>query len=123
MSLRIEFARLRRIAARSVCPPFGENNGVIGLREGEACQSAACLGSALEHSPRRADISLIEQRAGARHQFGHFRTALRHYSRGLLRSGCLYSLRRLGGLAICSALKRSAWINRARLRFTRYCHF
>src|SRR3981081_971612 len=37
MSLRIELARRRRIAARSVCPPCGENDGIIRLREREAC--------------------------------------------------------------------------------------
>src|SRR5256884_3815711 len=66
LSLRIELARLRRIAARSVCPPRGENDGIVRLREREACQCAARFDSALEHYPRRANISLTEQRAGAR---------------------------------------------------------
>src|SRR5207253_5522529 len=58
MSLGIVLPRLGRIAARSVCPPCGENDGIIGLREREACPCAARVHSARQHYPCRADISL-----------------------------------------------------------------
>ena len=34
--------------------------GIICLREHENCLSAAAFGGALEHDPRRTDISLAE---------------------------------------------------------------
>jgi predicted RNase H-like HicB family nuclease len=118
MCFCIELARLRRVAARSVRPPGGENDGIICLCEHEACLCAARLGSALEHYPRRADISLAEQCTCAPQQPGRFRTALRHCGSWLLRSGHFYSLRPLGDMAIPSAR-----INRALRRFTRHCQF
>src|SRR5438105_4858888 len=113
MSLRIEFARFRRFAARSVCPPFGKNDRLIRLREHEGRLCATRLSSALEYDPCRTDISTSEQRAGARHQSGCFRITLRLCGRWLCWSDCLYSLSRLGDQAIRSRLKCSARINRA----------
>ncbi len=77
MSFRVQLTRLRRVAARSVCVPCRKNEGIICLREHEARLRAARLDRALEHYPRRTDISLGEQGAGARQQPGRFRTALR----------------------------------------------
>src|SRR5580704_7929560 len=55
-SLCVEIACLRRVAACPIGSPFGKNEWVIGLREREACLSAACLGGVFEHNPRRANI-------------------------------------------------------------------
>src|SRR5260370_10378767 len=112
LSLRVQLARLRRITARSVCLPFGKSEGIICLREHEARLCAACLDSALEHYPRRTDISLAEQRAGARQQPGRFRTALRLCGRWLLRRGRLRGWFYLVDLAVRRAFKRNARADR-----------
>src|SRR4030081_3092420 len=112
MSLRIELARLRRIAARSVRLPCGKNDGIIRFREHEACLCAAGLGRALELYPRLAYISLAEQPVGTRHQPGRFRTALRLRSSRLLRRSCLRGLFHLVDRAVRRAFERNAHTER-----------
>src|SRR6266404_3365257 len=118
LSLRVQLARLRRIAARSVCSPCGKNEGIICLREHEARLCAARLDSALEHYPRPTDISLAEQGAGARQQPGRFRTALRLSGRWLLCRSRLRGLRHLGDRAVRRAFDRNARPDRGLRGFT-----
>src|SRR6478752_5608378 len=77
--LRVVLACFRRLPARSLGAPCGQNDGIIGLREHKACLCVAALGGAFEHDPRRTDVALAKQRIGTRDQFGHFRITLRFY--------------------------------------------
>jgi hypothetical protein len=57
ISLRMRLSRLRCIAARSVCPSFGGNEGGHGSWRGPSVPERCPPGGALEHPSRRADLS------------------------------------------------------------------
>ena len=74
---RVEVLRSDRIAARSKSSPFGQDQGIIGFCEREACLDATHLDGALQHNPRRAYVSLPDQRARTRKQRCPYRGFLR----------------------------------------------
>src|SRR3954451_6476605 len=67
----IKLAGLRGISERSVCLPRQEDKRIIRLREGKARQRAASLSGTFKDDPRRADISLTDERSRARDQLRH----------------------------------------------------
>ena len=123
MSLCIELARLRRIAARSVCSPCGKNGGIIRLGEREACPCAARFGSTLEHYPRRANISLTEQRAGARDQPRRLRLPCGSTAAGCAIAGTSITCAALEMLPVTarSEVARTSYRAPRRLDFSRHC--
>src|SRR5262249_34446331 len=68
LRLRVEIARLRRIAERSICAPFLEHEWVVGFRKRTACLRIARSNGTRERDPPRADISLAKQDTRAGHQ-------------------------------------------------------
>src|SRR6266851_278699 len=75
--LGVEFPCLADIALRADGSPCRQDDRVVCLRQREQRRCAACLGGALEYDPGHADIALVQQQAGARHQAGRFRIVRR----------------------------------------------